>query len=91
MIAGPALKRVRKQIGLRWVDVAQELGVHWRTVARWEASPMLSRRVELKIQRVLWRAARERSFQDVCHHCHGAGLVPKPDAPAVLPRIPLSR
>ena len=77
----------RKRLGLRWVDVAAQVGVTWRTVARWESQPMLSRRQELKVAQIFYRAARERSYQDVCTVCHGAGLVPKADAPAVLPRI----
>lgn len=87
MLSGTQVKMVRQRLGLRWVDVAAQAGVHWRTVARWESQPMLSRRQELKFQRIAWQGARDRCFQDVCPHCHGAGLVPKADAPAVLPRI----
>jgi hypothetical protein len=88
MVSGKQVKAVRMRLGLRWVDVAQALGVHWRTVARWEAQPLLTRRQELKFQRIVWQGARDRHFQDLCPTCHGAGLVPKMDAPDVLPPVP---
>jgi hypothetical protein len=91
MVSGKQVKAVRKRLGLRWVDVAAQLGVTWRTVARWEAQPILTRRQELQFQRIVWKGARERSFQRVCECCGGAGLVPQDGAPAVLPQIPRSR
>lgn len=86
MIAGPSLKKVRHRLGLSLREASQQAGVHVSTWCRWENTPILSRCQELKVARVLWRAARERSYQDICPTCH-MGYVPRPDAPTPLPRI----
>ena len=35
-LTGETMKAARKAMGLRQQDVAQAMGVGWRTVARWE-------------------------------------------------------
>jgi hypothetical protein len=92
MISGKQVKVVRHRLGLSLREASAISGVSWRTWARYEASAILSRRQELRVQQVLWHGARQRSFQDVCPHCCGAGLVPKEGAPSPLPRVvPLLR
>jgi hypothetical protein len=87
MITGAQLNIARKRLGLSLSTGAAAAGVSRRTFARWCASGVLSRTVERKVQRVMWGAARQHLFHDVCSACCGSGLVPKPGAPAVLPRI----
>ena len=40
-MTGRDLKILRKLAGWTWHETAAALGVHWRTVARWEASEQL--------------------------------------------------
>ena len=88
MLTGAQFKIVRKRLGLSWKTAAEGLHCSVRTIARWEASGVLSRCIELKAQRVFYAAAKLRTNQDLCPTCH-MGFVPKPGfAEEVLPRIP---
>lgn len=40
-MTGTELRQLRARAGWTWVQTAGALGVHWRTVARWEASAQL--------------------------------------------------
>ena len=40
-MTGADLKALRHAAGWTWVQLAGACGVHWRTVARWEASAQL--------------------------------------------------
>lgn len=40
-MTGAELKHLRKRAGWTWAQTAGALGVHWRTIARWEASAQL--------------------------------------------------
>jgi DNA-binding transcriptional regulator YiaG len=33
---GAELRRIRKRLGLTQVELADRMGVHWNTIARWE-------------------------------------------------------
>jgi transcriptional regulator with XRE-family HTH domain len=88
MITGTQLRIARKRLGLSLTTGADAAGVSRRTFARWQASGSLSRCIERKVARLLWNATRMHSYQQVCSHCLGSGLVPQEGAPAVLPLIP---
>jgi len=35
-VTGKELKRIRKRLGLKQTELADKIGVHWNSVARWE-------------------------------------------------------
>ena len=35
-MTGKELKRIRKRLGLKQTELADRIGVHWNTLARWE-------------------------------------------------------
>ena len=86
MLTGTQFRSVRRRLGLSWKETAEGLHCSVRTIARWEASGALSRRISLKAQRVFYAAAKLRANQDLCPTCH-MGFVPKPGAAATLPQI----
>jgi transcriptional regulator with XRE-family HTH domain len=87
VVSGADIRRVRQRLGMTQYQAAAGIGVSRRTISRYENTPVLHRRVAAKLQKLFWAAARLHLEQDICSQCCGSGLVPKPGAPGILPKI----
>ncbi len=52
-MTGAELKALRKLAGWTWVQTAGALGVHWRTIARWEAADQVPRLAAVAARAIL--------------------------------------
>ena len=52
-MTGEELHRIRERLGLTQAQLAERLGVHWNSVARWERNEMSIRETAARLVRLL--------------------------------------
>lgn len=52
-MTGEELHRIRQRLGLTQAQLAERLGVHWNSVARWERNEMSIRETAARLARLL--------------------------------------
>ncbi len=55
-MTGEELRRIRERLGLTQRQLAERLGVHWNSVARWERNEMSIRETAARLVRLLAQA-----------------------------------